>query len=234
LKGGTLDHEQAVLNNAADRYLLDDLSAVERQDFEEHFFSCLECSNELRNGAIFIENARAVMLEESSAPVAINEAARRRPPLWRQPWAAISSIAAGVLLAVAGYQTFDVIPGYQRQLAQLAQSTAPVHFALTPAMRSSAQVIPVPEGTRSMLVWVKEVEVSASGYHWIVEDVTTGKVRSQGDAPPLEPGQNFTVLLNSLQVPPSGQYVMIVRMSSAEADEIRYPFTLEPSKARKP
>ncbi len=224
-----------MLNNAVDRYLLDDLPAVERQDFEEHFFSCLECSNELRNGAIFIENARAVMREESSVPVAINEAARRRPPFWRQQWAAISSVAASVLLAAFSYQSVVVIPGYQRQISQFIRPGAQLRVALNPAVRSGvAPVISVPEGTRWIRVWAKEVEASVSGYRWTVQDATTGKVRSQGVAPPLEPGENFIVFLDSLQVPLPGHYVMIVRKSSAEADEIRYPLTLELSKTRKP
>ena len=71
LLGGSvrMDHKEAIRIHAVDRYLLGELTAVEREEFEEHFFSCGECSEDLHIGAILVDNSRAVLGEEFPDPV---------------------------------------------------------------------------------------------------------------------------------------------------------------------
>lgn len=64
-----MEHKEAIRIHAVDRYLLGELTAVEREEFEEHFFSCGECSEDLHMGAILVDNSRAVLGEEFPDPV---------------------------------------------------------------------------------------------------------------------------------------------------------------------
>ena len=51
-----MDHETAVRLQAAERYLLDQFSPEERRGFEEHFFGCPECADQVRAASILAAN----------------------------------------------------------------------------------------------------------------------------------------------------------------------------------
>jgi len=57
-------HEGAKEMLASERYLLGELSSDERDQFEEHFFTCRECAAEMRDSAAFFENLEAVLKED--------------------------------------------------------------------------------------------------------------------------------------------------------------------------
>ena len=44
--------------HASERYLLDEMSQDERDQFEEHYFSCVECADEVRAVFAFADNAK--------------------------------------------------------------------------------------------------------------------------------------------------------------------------------
>ena len=118
-----MEHKEAIRIHAVDRYLLGELTAVEREEFEEHFFSCGECSEDLHVGAILVDNSRAVLREEVPDPVPASPAAPPRPG-WRLWWSQVPLAAAIALLAVVGYQNLKVLPEYRRQLAEDARRRA--------------------------------------------------------------------------------------------------------------
>ena len=99
-----MDHEIATRSQAADRYVLGEMSERERDAFEEHFFSCELCADEVRATSAFADEARAIFRERPRWPKPV------RPRfVWRLPafaWAA----AAAVCLVVIGYQNLAVIP----------------------------------------------------------------------------------------------------------------------------
>jgi anti-sigma factor RsiW len=67
-----MDHLDAIRLRAAERYVLKQLTAAEAETFEEHFFSCPECAEEVRWIAMFEDNARkAVKAREMSAEFAL-------------------------------------------------------------------------------------------------------------------------------------------------------------------
>lgn len=107
----TMDHQQAIKMQAAERYLLEELSEEERESFEDHYFSCLECADEVKAAYTFADNARAVMADWP-AP----RAERRSFNFfdWLRPvWVPAMAV---LLLGVAVYQSAFVIPGLERQL----------------------------------------------------------------------------------------------------------------------
>jgi hypothetical protein len=91
-------HEEAEKTMAADRYLLNELTAEQRLRFEEHYFECQECADAVEAGQIFINGIRPVpepvsLWQKIMAPVAV--------PAWRM-WALAGATAAS--LSLVGFQ----------------------------------------------------------------------------------------------------------------------------------
>src|SRR5688572_10799645 len=95
-----MNHEEAITNQVAASYLLGDLSAAERDAFEEHYFDCRVCGETIRAGAAMFAAGREVA---ANAP----EVRRFRPLKW-----AASGAAAAALAMVVGYQSV-IIPRVQ-------------------------------------------------------------------------------------------------------------------------
>ena len=59
-----MDHQSAVDGRFVERYLLGELSPDEAAEFEAHFFECPLCAEEVRRGAQFRANLKAVLRED--------------------------------------------------------------------------------------------------------------------------------------------------------------------------
>src|SRR5882724_13439816 len=59
-----MNHKLAEQTHAVDKYLLNELSATERLEFEEHFLDCPACSDELKQNVIVVDNLKQVLLED--------------------------------------------------------------------------------------------------------------------------------------------------------------------------
>src|ERR1700751_56088 len=68
MRGSTMDHKEAVRQNATERYLLDELDPELRDQFEEHLFDCQDCALDVRAGAMFVEQSKVILAE----PVAVS------------------------------------------------------------------------------------------------------------------------------------------------------------------
>jgi hypothetical protein len=85
-------HQNAVRDMTVERYLLDELAPLERDEFESHAFGCTECAAELRTAAAFIEATRAVLGRDAG-----NRASITMPPSRvRSPPGGLSRLAAWV------------------------------------------------------------------------------------------------------------------------------------------
>ena len=56
-----MDHNEAVRIQATEKYVLGELPPPLRNDFEEHFFECQECAQNVKAAAEFVDNVRAVL-----------------------------------------------------------------------------------------------------------------------------------------------------------------------------
>jgi len=110
-----MDHSEAVTTQAAERYLLHELTDNERSAFEEHYFCCQECAEEMRCGAILMENLGEVVRSIPATTVSAKPVPARRS-IWPQWFFPAFAAAAIVLLAgVAGYQSLVTIPKLRSQ-----------------------------------------------------------------------------------------------------------------------
>lgn len=62
-----IDHQEAVKNLMAERYLLGELNAGEREAYEEHLFSCDACFKQVKAGTEFVSHLRRMGAEETAA-----------------------------------------------------------------------------------------------------------------------------------------------------------------------
>jgi len=112
-----MDHVEAVRLSLVEKYLLDELAPELRDEFEEHYFGCRECSEDLRATSAFLEAAKS---ELKVAPVA-----KRAPSAPRKSWVAwlwapafaIPALAACLL--VIAYQNLVLLPHSRHALAEL-------------------------------------------------------------------------------------------------------------------
>lgn len=61
-----MEHETARTTLAAERYILGEMTAVERDDYEQHYFDCAECANDVQMTALFVDNGRAALREKAT------------------------------------------------------------------------------------------------------------------------------------------------------------------------
>ena len=105
-----MDHNEAVRLQAVEKYLLRELPPAQREEYEEHYFDCPLCAEELRATVAFMESTRQVFREEAPQVADVKE---RAPSAggwfaWLRPAFAVPVFAA--LLLFIGYQNGVTIP----------------------------------------------------------------------------------------------------------------------------
>ncbi len=117
-----MEHSEAIQLMAAEKYLLDELPADVRDEFEEHLFGCHECAMDMRTASVFLEQGKVALAEPEIATVKdaiVRDKDKSRPGLfaWLRPAFAVPAMAA--LLLVIGYQNLVTLPQLTRSLNQL-------------------------------------------------------------------------------------------------------------------
>ena len=116
-----MDHAEAVRLNAAESYLSGELPEALRDQFEEHYFDCFECANDLKSLDTFRTASRMVFEEEVTAKVPPRpEAAPAGWFAWLRPLVAVPAIAA--LAAIVVFQNAVTIPALKQRPSAVAQA----------------------------------------------------------------------------------------------------------------
>jgi len=202
-----MEHHDAVRTLAAERYLLEEMSDPEREEFEAHFFECPACAESVRTGAALADAARA-------GRVPAGTAGSTRPG-WS--FAAFAPLAAAATLAlVAGYQAFVTVPGLRRQL-DAPQALAPI--AVPPISRGEGIIVPRDQ-TDGPVVLALDINTGALSAQ-LVYDLRTdgGDVVLSGQAPVPPQGTPLLLLFPGKSLT-SGQYAIVVRDSASPAQEV--------------
>ena len=114
-----MEHNEAVEMMASEKYLLDELSPELRDAYEDHFFGCAECAQDVQLGAAFIDQTKIVLPQmkwssTSAKAAAVRPVQQKREwfawlrPAWLQPALLVPAFAC--LLAIVGYQNLVVYP----------------------------------------------------------------------------------------------------------------------------
>lgn len=226
-----MDHSEALRTKAAERYLLGELQGGAREEFEEHFFSCAECAEDVQAGAVLIENARMVF-NAVPAPALAPAEAKNWLAGWLRPALAVPIFA--LLLIIVGYQNTVVIPHLKN-----AQS---VELAPQP-LRSFSFIASNSRGGGLM-----KISVAPNQPFGIFVDVPPQdhfdsymcEFENESGAPELsiplssEDARNTVQLLIPAAKLRAGKHLLIIRglqssqgSNSKSVEVIRFPFTLE-------
>lgn len=127
-----MDHTEAVRLQAAEKYLLGELSLVQLEEYETHYFDCPACAEDLKTTAAFIESSRQVFHDEVVQTV---DAKRLAPTVgwfaWLRPAFAIPVFAALLLCII--YQNSVTIPGLKQTASRALTAEVVKSFSLDSA-----------------------------------------------------------------------------------------------------
>jgi Putative zinc-finger len=124
-----MDHSDAVRLQAAEKYVLGELSPTHRDEYEEHYFDCRECALDVRAVVAFADTAREVLRQDDQRAFSESKAAKRGGWFaWLRPAFAVPAMA--VLLLVVGYQNFVTIPAARQEAAHGAAQLFASPFSL--------------------------------------------------------------------------------------------------------
>jgi hypothetical protein len=114
-----MDHKTAERTMAVEKYLLEEFTAEQKDDFEEHFFSCEECALELKLGAAFMAHAKeSLKAVPAVAPAATPVKTPRRDRFrWFSPAFALPAMA--FMLGLVVFQNLVQLPELHRSLNAL-------------------------------------------------------------------------------------------------------------------
>jgi Putative zinc-finger len=113
-----MEHEEAMKNLVAERYLLGELTENDRDAYEEHLFSCPVCFEQVRVGTEFVGHLRRMGTEkpvERIAPARPGFFAALRQPVTAMVFALLT-IVSGVSLhqsqIISGLKQAQVVPSF--------------------------------------------------------------------------------------------------------------------------
>jgi hypothetical protein len=215
-----MNHREAVEGQAAERYLLMELSPAEREEFEEHFFGCAACAAAVEAGVVFAANARAVLSERAGRHAPIHH----RWLEWRRP--AYVFAIAGLLLFLIAYEELLRIPRLQREWAAATAPQAYPAFFLRPVARGDDQVLEVPKAAPFVGL---ALDVPPGGVYRSFEcDLRGGSPLTIAVPAPASPGAPLNILVPLSRLRP-GPYLLILRgrNDGSEAVELsRFSFAI--------
>src|SRR2546423_14363158 len=107
-----MNHEEATGAQATERYLLGELSDQERDAFEEHYFDCALCADDVRSGTAFVSGLR------SSGRTHGNEFLRRQAARKRRNFTVPLAAAASILAVSLAWMQFGVVGPLRTAVAE--------------------------------------------------------------------------------------------------------------------
>jgi hypothetical protein len=192
-----MQHEEAVETLASERYLLGEMNDAERDSFEEHFFSCAICADDVRGGAMLREGVGAGL-----ARVAPSTRAWR--PSVVIPWAAAAMLALAV-----GYQARE-----KETSGRLAVAPLPLAPVTVRASTRGAEVVvqPGPNGAVTLALDLGGQSFTGS-LAYELRQADGGRIANGQTAAPSS-GAPLLLVLPAGLVRANGHYVLFIRDSA--------------------
>src|SRR5271163_211004 len=232
-----MDHNEAVRLQAAEKYLLGELPKEQHAAYEEHYFECSACAEEIKATAAFIESGRRMARVE--VPQAIEE--KRFVPAapatggwfgWLQPAFAVPVFAA--LLFFIGYQNSVTIPGLQQSLARIPVAEVVKSFSVLSSASRGEGSSPQPIRVGPYEAWQLDVDPpgnSASGYVFQIQN-ESGRVLATFSVSAEAAKNTVPVKIRGGSLQP-GKYTLVIfkGQTPAQADNrsaaAQKPFVVE-------
>jgi hypothetical protein len=197
-------HQQAIRTLAAERYMLGEMTDDERETFEEHYFNCRFCVEDVK--AIDLMR-RAVRQQAKPQPV------RKWRPMNVAPWA----VAAGL----AGVLVLQPILSRPPVLA-VAEVPYATDAPLTSERRAVAAARKLPAGRRVLQYLEIARDPQYTQYRWDLR-ADEAKSLASGALTPEQTNEPIPLLLGPL---PAGSYQLVIE--GVRKDGNRSPITIYP------
>lgn len=192
-----IDHQDAVKNLMAERYLLGELNAGEREAYEEHLFSCDACFEQVKAGTEFVSHLRRIGVEETAVQ-----------PSWKQ----LIHRALRPSPALAFAIMFFCVAGISaRQAVIIHQMKAPESvtvITVPPAARASETPLTAPRNGNFELRAVFQPRPKLQSYRARVGSTSGKEVASVAIKNPESGELQLRLNGDSLR---DGDYVLIVQ-----------------------
>ena len=196
-----INHEEAIKDLMAERYLLGELNSAEREAYEEHLFSCDACFEQVKVGTEFVAHLRHIGTEDPQAAIAPGFMSRLMTNA-RQPLAVTTF---GCLLLVGGFAVHQGL-----EISRLKEPRPEIRYVLTGIAHGSsdANLIKVPRNSALSL----NVEYTPKGefisYRALVLS-GSGKALHAVALPETQTGTTASIALPADALRP-GQYSIVV------------------------
>ena len=234
-----MTHQEAIQIEAVDKYLLNEMTPQARDEFEEHYFDCQECSTDLRATAAFMDEAKKELkghigqrptLHPVSVVHAIGQPVVQSPFSLRwKPFALPFALAASLL--VIAYQNVLVYPGYKAEIAQLEAPQVLPTISLIGANSRGGEITSAAIGSSKRIQIVFEIPTkdqfkSYEGLLYAPSGELLGKVQISSQA--AKDTVTMDAPMGNRQV---GSYHLVVKGKTSASDEAGtivqdYPFAL--------
>ena len=240
-----MNHAEALQSQCTERYLLGEMTPEEQLEFEDHFFDCQECAEDVKAAVAFTDNTRALIREGEGElfgplPAKAEVTAREQAgggvlipflPRSLQPPPAL--LAAAVLLLLSGtvFQNVVVIPELQSRLAE-ARSPQAVSWQFLTVSRSSAPVVEISSDHSWIGLRLSRSSEQAFPYYRCELRDADGRAVQNAVVPAPPEGEELSIILPASDLA-SGEYALVLsglesRSGPTAAPEIsRYALRLD-------
>jgi len=207
-----INHDEAVKDLMAERYLLGELNAVEREAYELHLFSCDACFEQVKVGTEFVTHLRHIGTDDPQPPVP--GFMGRLMANVRQP---LPVTMFGLLLMVGGFSVHQNLeisylkeprPEIRSVLTGIAHGSSEIHLIRVP--RNSALSLNVEYAPKGEFISYRAQILSSYG-----------KALYTVALPETQVGTTATIALPADALKPA-QYSMVVfgRRSDGTQEEV--------------
>ena len=201
---------------ATERYTLDEMEPAERNAFEEHFFDCSFCADDVIDSAKIAAGARREALDVP-VPVPMPMPVPRRSNWW--------AVAASIFAVGLGYQSFWVVPHLKAALAQIAPAFLGEVITLESESRGANEQIVNAVGSDEAVVLVFPIETNEPRAYYTCEVRNdAGKTLVSRTVPRAKASEPVSMILQPHTLR-TGKYKLVIR--GGEREIAAYPFTVE-------
>lgn len=186
-----MKHEDALESKATERYLLEEMGTDERDAFEEHYFDCSECADDVRSGVQFTESLRR-------KTNVVDIGSHRRRSSWL-PKAAAAAVIFGTLGWLGGAN--------MQPPAQPPQITEMVQIDIAEAERGPGDAVVIPAGSYASLNFDIPDRPDAASYAYSLQDAAGKTLRTGTKSREDAAAGSVSLLLPAL---PRGSYRVLI------------------------
>jgi hypothetical protein len=211
-----MTHTEALNTLASERYLLEEMTESERDAFEEHYFSCLECAEDVRTAAVMRDGVEAGFAAAPIARVATFVPAAKRQAA-RQPWYQSTVLPWAVAATLAIAVTYQARPTRQAE-APTSSASAPqvlTPITLRPASRGAVPAVSLGAGHVALALDV-DTPAGTTELSYELRDLAGQQVFGGRTLAPAQ-GSPLLLVIPGFTLSPEQQYILTVRDGASQA-----------------